>query len=60
MHKVSPAVVPDLRKLHPRGDERFQKGELEVQWQAQLHHNALVSAIRDDLVVPTEDAAEAA
>ena len=45
----APQPMPDLRDLHPRGDERFQEGELEKRWRKQMHHNHLVSTLRKDL-----------
>jgi len=43
----APAV--DLRALHPRGDERFAKTDVDQRFQQNLHHNDLVSTIRKDL-----------
>jgi hypothetical protein len=40
---------PDLQALHPRGRARFAEEDLERRWQASVHHNPLVSAIREDL-----------
>ena len=51
----TPQPVPDLRDLHPRGDERFQENELEKRWQKQIHHNPLVSTIREDLAPHTDE-----
>jgi hypothetical protein len=47
---------PDLQALHPRGHERFTDEDLERRWQASVHHNALVSAIREDLAAGGDDA----
>ncbi len=41
--------IPDLKNLHPRGDDRFAEDDLSRQWQGKLHHNELVSTIRTDL-----------
>lgn len=38
----------DLRALHPRGDERFAEDDIAQRLQQNLHHNALVSALRKD------------
>jgi hypothetical protein len=46
----APRPIPDLRDLHPRGDERFQEDDLEKRWQEQIHHNPLVSSLREDLM----------
>jgi hypothetical protein len=43
----APAV--DLRALHPRGDERFAETDIADRLQQNLHHNALVSTIRQSL-----------
>jgi hypothetical protein len=40
------AAVPDVKSLHPRGEERFEEADLSQRWQANLHHNALVSTVR--------------
>ena len=41
--------VPDLRDLHPRGDNRYEDGDATRRMQEQLHHNALVTALREQL-----------
>jgi len=57
---ASPAM-PDLRDLHPRGDDRFADDDLSNRWRDNLHHNVLVSTIRTNLqpdtggTPPTED-----
>jgi hypothetical protein len=43
----APAV--DLRTLHPRGDERFDEADIAQRLQQNLHHNPLVSTIRQGL-----------
>jgi hypothetical protein len=45
----APAPAIDLRTLHPRGDERFADDDTAQRLQQNLHHNPLVSAIRQDL-----------
>jgi hypothetical protein len=47
--------VPNLKQLHPRGDERFQEGDLEKRWHKHMHHNPLVSALREDLTPHTDE-----
>jgi len=49
------AQLPDVRSLHPRGKERFAEVDLGRRWQANLHHNSLVSSIRKDLTAPADD-----
>jgi hypothetical protein len=44
-----PQPAIDLRTLHPRGDERFAETDTTQRLQQNLHHNALVSAIREGL-----------
>jgi len=56
--EFSPAVpqeVPDLRDLHPRGDERFAEGDLAQRWQDKIHHNSLVSTLREGLEPGAKD-----
>jgi hypothetical protein len=48
-HAKEQSLVPDLYALHPRGAERFQANEHQDRMQKQLHHNHLVSTIREDL-----------
>jgi hypothetical protein len=48
----TPAAVepaPDLRALHPRGDERFAEDDLAQRWEESVHHNSLVSTLREKL-----------
>ena len=52
---LAPQAVPDLRELHPRGDERFQEDDLEKRWQEQMHHNPLLSTVRADLTPHTDE-----
>jgi hypothetical protein len=47
--------LPDLRDLHPRGDDRFQEDDLQKRWQEQMHHNPLVSTVREDLIPRTDE-----
>lgn len=39
--------VPDLRDLHPRGDDRYEDGDAARRMQEQIHQNALVSTLRE-------------
>lgn len=41
--------VPDLRDLHPRGDDRYEEDDASRRMQDQLHHNTLVSTLRKRL-----------
>jgi ribosomal protein L29 len=52
---ASPAM-PDLRDLHPRGDERFADDDISRRWRDKLHHNVLVSTIRTNLQPDAEAA----
>ena len=55
-------AMPDLRDLHPRGDDRFADDDISRRLRDNLHHNVLVSTIRTNLQPdaddnpPTEDA----
>jgi len=46
------AEMPELQDLHPLGKERFSAEHLNRQWEATIHQNPLVSAIREDLPSP--------
>lgn len=52
---ATPQPIPDLRDMHPRGDERFREDDLEKRWQEQMHHNPLVSTLREDLLPHSEE-----
>jgi hypothetical protein len=52
---VERAQLPDVKSLHPRGKERFAEADLSRRWQANLHHNSLVSSIRKGLTAPVDD-----
>lgn len=43
-------VVVDLYALHPRGSERFAADDPQNRLQKHLHHNRLVTKIRDQMV----------
>jgi hypothetical protein len=49
------ADLPDLELLHPRGEERFSENDFSQRWETNLHHNALTSAIRKDLITPNDE-----
>lgn len=53
-----PAAIPDLQALHPRGKDRFAADDISSRWEKKLHHNALVSTLREDLKKPEEGPAE--
>lgn len=60
--EFSPAeaqVMPDLRDLHPRGDDRFAADDLAQRWQGKLHHNVLVSTLRAGLEPEAKDSPQA-
>ncbi len=46
--------MPDLQKLHPRGEDRFQAEDVSRSWQQQIHHNELVSSIGKELKPSSE------
>jgi hypothetical protein len=48
------AELPDLKALHPRGEERFDETDQSQRWEANLHHNTLVSTIRKGLAAPVD------
>ncbi len=41
-----PSPLPDLRDMHPRGDDRFEDDDASRRMKEQLHHNPLVSTLR--------------
>ncbi len=45
----APQAAPNLRLLHPRGRARFAQDDVARRWQRNLHHNALVSTLRENL-----------
>ena len=49
-----PQPVPDLRDLHPRGDERFADDDVARRWRENLHHNTLMSTLRQNLTPSSE------
>jgi hypothetical protein len=51
---IERAELPDFMSLHPRGEERFAEDDLSQRWEANLHHNALVSTIRKGLSAPAD------
>lgn len=52
---AKPAELLDMKTLHPRGAERFADEDLDQRWQANLHHNTLVSTIRKQLAPDIDD-----
>lgn len=47
--KEQPAVA-DLYAIHPRGNERFQADDHKKRFQNQLHHNQMVTTVRNRIV----------
>ncbi len=45
----APQTAPNLRALHPRGRARFARDDVARRWHRNLHHNALVSTLRENL-----------
>ena len=43
-------AMPDLHAMHPRGKARYQADDQNRRFQKQLHHNALVSKVREGMV----------
>ena len=41
--------MPDLYAMHPRGQERFQVDDHDKRMQNQLHHNQMVTSVRETL-----------
>ncbi len=52
---TTPQPIPNLRGLHPRGDERFQEDDMKNRWQEQVFHSPLVSTLRENLNPPTNE-----
>jgi hypothetical protein len=55
---VERAELPDVRSLHPRGQERFSEADLNQRLEENLHHNALVTTIRKRLTSAVDDCGE--
>jgi hypothetical protein len=55
VNAVEREKLPDIKSLHPRGEERFAETDLSQRFQANLHHNALVSTIRKGLTTPADE-----
>ena len=55
---VERAALPDVRSLHPRGQERFSEADLNQRLEENLHHNALVTTIRKRLTSAADDCGE--
>jgi hypothetical protein len=55
VNAVEREKLPDIKSLHPRGEERFAETYLSQRFQANLHHNALVSTIRKGLTTPADE-----
>ena len=55
---VERAELPDVRSLHPRGQERFSEADLNQRLEENLHHNALVTTIRKHLTSAADDCGE--
>ena len=55
---VERAELPDVRSLHPRGQERFSEADLNQRLEENLHHNALVTTIRKRLTSAADDCGE--
>jgi hypothetical protein len=49
------AELPDVKSLHPRGEQRFAETDVDQRWQANVHENALVSTIRKEFSAPADN-----
>ncbi len=58
MAQVERGKMPDVKSLHPRGEERFSEADLNQRWEENMHHNSLVSTIRKRIIAP-DDGGEA-
>jgi hypothetical protein len=52
---AEPAVLPDVKSLHPRGKERFDEPGLSQRWDETINNNKLVSTLRKDLIPMPDD-----
>jgi len=52
---VERAELPDVKSLHPRGQERFTEIDPGQRFEENLHQNALVTALRRRLTAVTDE-----
>jgi hypothetical protein len=52
---VERAELPDVKSLHPRGQERFNEIDPGQRFEENLHQNALVTALRRRLTAVTDE-----
>jgi hypothetical protein len=48
-------AMPDVKSLHPRGQERFDGTDPGQHFEESLHQNALVTTLRKRLTAPTDE-----
>ena len=49
------SALPDVKALHPRGQERFSESDPGQRMEETLHQNALVTTLRNRLTAPSDD-----
>ena len=52
---VERAPLPDVKSLHPRGQERFSGKDSRQRLEETLHQNALVTTLRNRLIAEVDD-----
>jgi DNA primase catalytic subunit len=55
---VERIALPDVRSLHPRGQERFSETDSSQRMEETLHQNALVTTLRKRLIAAADDDVE--
>ena len=58
MVTVERTVLPDVKSLHPRGQERFNETDPGQRFEENLHQNALVTTLRKRLTSPADEDCE--
>ena len=52
---VERTTLPDIKSLHPRGQERFDEQDPGQRFEEALHQNALVTTLRKRLIAAADD-----
>jgi len=47
--------LPDLQSMHPRGSQRYANDDISDRWEKNLHHNTLVSTLREGLAPDADE-----
>ena len=55
---VERAALPDVKSLHPRGQERFNESDAGQRFEETLHQNVLVTTLRKRLTAASDDDCE--